>query len=175
MASAIKSSLQQLKSSLRGAHFGGKIAPCSPSVRNVLCFAAGVLRKQDLRQRETWRPLVAPPDIPQHFRPLAGVPVFLLWENINSILPQREKKECRPHHGDFHLGGSFGLLFRLVGYENPQFLQGTDAYPVPSLFLSPFFVCYATQNGITCGTTMAATRKQGVSKLNDLHNSQVLK
>ena len=95
--------------------------------------------------------------------------------SLLAILPQREKKECRPHHGDFHLGGSFGLLFRLVGYENPQFLQGTDAYPVPSLFLSPFFVCYATQNGITCGTTMAATRKQGVSKLNDLHNSQVLK
>ena len=26
-------------------------------------------------------------------------------------------------------------------YQNPQFLKGADAHPVPSLFLSTFFTC----------------------------------
>ena len=35
-------------------------------------------------------------------------------------------------------------------------VRGTDAYPVPSLFFSTFFVLCAIQKALTCSTNMAA-------------------
>ena len=95
------------------------MAPCRVNVRNVLCCAGcavGVLSKQYLRQKGTWRPLVAA-DIPQHFRhfrPLAGVPLFLVRMEVTILFSNSGKKGMPFLYGDFHLEGSFGFLFRLL-------------------------------------------------------------
>ena len=50
----------------------------------------------------------------RHFRPLAGVPFFLVCMEVTILFSNSGKKGMPFLYGDFHLEGSFGFLFRLL-------------------------------------------------------------
>ena len=50
----------------------------------------------------------------RHFRPLAGVPFFLVCMEVTILFSNSGKKGMPLLYGDFHLEGSFGFLFRLL-------------------------------------------------------------